>query len=337
MNSYILTGEGISLLIGGKAFAVEKSHINYDEILDCIRAKDFASIPALIDVRETIREKFAAATNELTIEGDEVLFRGTTLSAVITDRIMEMFNAGFDLTPMSNFLTKLYANPSKKAVDELFGWISMNGITISEDGFLYAYKRVQDDFTSFHDNKTMNAVGTYVEMPRNEVDDRSENTCSQGLHFCSQAYLPHYCGGQGQVLLLKIDPADVVSIPTDYDNAKGRACRYLVESVIRGDARQTVETNDVLRQTVIRDAEDVSESNEYKSNYRLGYKDGRGKQRKFKSVEDFLDREWGYDPSIDSDDAERVIETWEIEYPEQYEGYEAGFADGKAKAPKRFV
>ena len=60
-------------------------------------------------------------------------------------------------------------------------------------------------------------------MPRNAVDDRRHNTCSTGLHFCSWAYLPHYHGAQGRVLVLKIDPANVVSIPSDYANAKGRA------------------------------------------------------------------------------------------------------------------
>ena len=29
-------------------------------------------------------------------------------------------------------------------------------------------------------------------------------------------------------MIVKITPADVVSIPTDYNDAKGRACRYEV-------------------------------------------------------------------------------------------------------------
>jgi hypothetical protein len=31
-----------------------------------------------------------------------------------------------------------------------------------------------------------------------------------------------------KIVILEIDPADVVSIPTDYNNAKGRCCRYKV-------------------------------------------------------------------------------------------------------------
>jgi hypothetical protein len=66
-------------------------------------------------------------------------------------------------------------------------------------------------------------------MERNQVDDDKDRTCSTGLHFCSQDYLPSFGSAQGnRVVIVKINPADVVSIPSDYNNAKGRACRYEV-------------------------------------------------------------------------------------------------------------
>jgi hypothetical protein len=37
------------------------------------------------------------------------------------------------------------------------------------------------------------------------------------------------------VMILKINPADVVSIPTDYDGAKGRCCAYEVVAEVVGD------------------------------------------------------------------------------------------------------
>jgi hypothetical protein len=71
-----------------------------------------------------------------------------------------------------------------------------------------------------------NSVGKIVEMERNEVDDNKDNTCSSGLHFCSESYLKSF--GGSRTVIVKINPRDVVSIPTEYDNAKGRACRYEV-------------------------------------------------------------------------------------------------------------
>jgi hypothetical protein len=63
-------------------------------------------------------------------------------------------------------------------------------------------------------------------MERNQVDDDKDHTCSTGLHFCSQDYLNHFSGEQ--VMILKINPRDVVSIPADYSDTKGRCCRYEV-------------------------------------------------------------------------------------------------------------
>ena len=51
-------------------------------------------------------------------------------------------------------------------------------------------------------------------------------TCEQGLHFCSIAYLPNYPGDR--IMKVKINPKDVVSIPTDYQFSKGRTWRYEV-------------------------------------------------------------------------------------------------------------
>jgi hypothetical protein len=71
-----------------------------------------------------------------------------------------------------------------------------------------------------------NSVGKVVEMERNRVDDDKTQTCSTGLHFCGMSYLNHF-GGE-RTVIVKINPRDVVSIPTDYNEAKGRACRYEV-------------------------------------------------------------------------------------------------------------
>jgi len=81
-----------------------------------------------------------------------------------------------------------------------------------------------------HSRSMNNSVGQVVTMPRNKVDDVRANTCSEGLHFCSLEYLPHFgsLSRGDRTVIVKINPADVVSIPQDYNNAKGRTCRYQV-------------------------------------------------------------------------------------------------------------
>jgi hypothetical protein len=136
---------------------------------------------------------------------------------------------------MENMMT----NPSFRAVNELYGFLEKNNLPITPDGHFLAYKRVRENYTDCHTGKMDNSVGKVVEMERNKVDDNQNNTCSSGLHFCSENYLRSF-GGE-RTVIVKINPRDVVSIPTDYDNSKGRACRYEVIGEVGVNPEDNVE------------------------------------------------------------------------------------------------
>jgi hypothetical protein len=91
-------------------------------------------------------------------------------------------------------------------------------------------------------------------MARNAVDDRSEVTCSQGLHFCSQEYLKSFSGDQ--IVVLKINPADVVSIPVDYNNTKGRCAAYQVIDVLSQEDFNKAMNTHILSESVYREVDD---------------------------------------------------------------------------------
>jgi acyl carrier protein len=318
MNSFLRTSTGISLFIANKPYTIQENHQNYQLVKDALREKRWNDIPDLINVAKAIKtyvEATLQGTSDLEVDIDNsiVLFRGEPVNGVLVDRILDMATDQFDVTPMARFLSNLYDNPSNKAVEQLYTWMEANGITITEDGHLLAFKRVRDDFKSFYDGETDNSIGTTPSMPRNKVDDRSDVTCSHGLHFCSQAYLPEYHGGLGKVLLLKINPRDVVSIPTDYHNAKGRACAYLVLDELKGDARVGVEDHNVIPQPVVISSDDVNQSNAFKAGYTAGYKDGRSKKARGTSFDGAF---------VDSD--------------EYTNGYEAGRVDGRNRKPNLY-
>jgi hypothetical protein len=153
------------------------------------------------------------------------------LQDVIAKRILKMNAEGFDARPLVNFLENLYSNPSKTSIDELFLFLDSTDLPITEDGCFIAYKIVKEDYMDIYTGKISNKVGQIVTMPRFTVDDKRENTCSTGLHFCSKDYLKSY-GSSNQktdkCVLVKINPKNVVSIPSDYNNAKGRTCQYEV-------------------------------------------------------------------------------------------------------------
>lgn len=317
-NSYIFMDGGLSLVLNDKPYSVHSSHPNFEEIKDKLRERKFEDIPDLIDMKKVVKafvETHGVGDNEVEIDVDTntVMYRGEVVHNVIVDRIFTLLDRHFTITPLIKFLGNLMRNPSKKAVDQLYTWMEKNGITITEDGFLVAYKRVNDNYKSFYDGKTDNSIGTTPSMPRNSVDDRSEVTCSTGLHFCCHSYLPQYCRGQGRILMLKIDPADVVSIPIDYNYAKGRASRYFVAGELTNKVREVVETKDILDQVVVDDGviENVNVSDDFKNGYQSGYREGRGKKKnRFKTVEH------------------------KIAVLPFTQGYICGFHDGKHKSPK---
>jgi hypothetical protein len=92
-------------------------------------------------------------------------------------------------------------------------------------------------------------------MPRNKVDEDKDRTCSHGLHFCSHGYLSNFSGEK--VVVLKVNPRDVVAIPADYNNTKGRACRYEVVGELSPAEVEKAMHNGLWGSTVITDYDDA--------------------------------------------------------------------------------
>lgn len=240
---YVISGADLTVYINGVPKSADSTHPNYDKLIDLSRSGGFVSDKAdeileLIDIRVQVEKQFADLKQfgRVKVGYDAIYFNDTPVRSYLADRMLEFLRDGHDVGPWAKFMDKLYDNPSKTAVDELFLWLEKANMPITPDGNFLAYKKVKDDFSSYHigpnGDPVWNRVGDTVEMPRNEVDDNRNRTCSAGLHFCSWHYLPSYYGNQGKVVILEINPADVVSIPSDYDNAKGRAWRYVVKGLI---------------------------------------------------------------------------------------------------------
>jgi hypothetical protein len=180
-------------------------------------------------------------------------FKSYDLADAIVAKAIKMSTEGFDTAPLVNFIENLYQNPSKTAIDELFLFLEQSELPITPDGHFIAYKIVRNDYLDIYSVKFDNSVGAVCEMERFEVDDKRTNTCSSGLHFCSKGYLPHY--GQtndSRCMLVKINPADVVSIPNDYNNAKGRTCKYeVVGEVNNVEWRKQLESEDFTTKSVV--------------------------------------------------------------------------------------
>lgn len=220
---YLIQGNNIVVVIGNKSHTISKTHITYNKVLDAIKANDWDSLPDIIEPKKVVLNYGAG---NVSIQGETLYWKGKELNTGLSVRMIQMLQEGFPIEPMVNFMENLYKNPSHRAVTELYGFLEKNNLPITPDGHFLAYKKVRDNFLDVHSGTMDNSVGQIVEMERHEVNDNKDETCSTGLHFCGMSYLNSF--GGARTVIVKINPADVVSIPSDYNEAKGRACRYEV-------------------------------------------------------------------------------------------------------------
>jgi len=222
---FIIQGKNIVVVIGNKSHTISSTHITYTKVLDAIKANDWETVKDVIEPKKVVLNY---GQGNVSIQGETLFWKGAEMHNSLSKRMIQMLQDGFPIEPLVLFMENLLNNPSYRAVNELYGFLEKNSLPITPDGCFLAYKKVRDDYMDIHSGTFNNSVGMTCEMERNKVDDNQNNTCSYGLHFCSKEYLPSFGNSDSRTMILKINPADVVSIPTDYNNSKGRACRYEV-------------------------------------------------------------------------------------------------------------
>lgn len=223
MYPYLITGNAVVVVINNKQHTLSKGNIGFEALIDAIKEGRWEDVPSLASPVTAVR-KFSNGLVDV-VDG-QVTYDGEAIHSVLAQKIADMFEQGFDIRPLTNFMKNLFSNPSKRAVDELYGFLEVGNMPITEDGHFLAYKKVREDYKDVYSGTFDNSVGQVVSMVRNKVDENKDNTCSSGLHFCSFEYLKSF--GGSRIMILKINPADVVSIPSDHFQQKGRTCRYEV-------------------------------------------------------------------------------------------------------------
>lgn len=230
---YLLQGKNIILVIDGKSHTISRdTHLAYSKIVDALKAQDWDALRELVEPAKAI-VNFGAG--HVSIEGEEIFWKGQPFHNSLSTRMIEMYLDGFPIDPMVRFMENLMQNPSKRSVEQMYSFLERNKLPITEDGFFLAFKKVKKgSYMDIHSGTIFNGIGEVVEMDRNQVDDNPDSYCSSGLHFCSESYLQHFGSSDDPIMILKINPADVVSVPKDYNGAKGRCCKYEVVGQVNG-------------------------------------------------------------------------------------------------------
>lgn len=228
MIAYLQHANSVTVILKGDSYNISEAHPKYAKVIEALQTEGMteSKLLKIISTKNAIniygKGRFKVVDNHL--EDD----KGHILHGSLVERILKLHADGKPVKFLCRFLDNLYKNPARHAIDELYLFLERNDLPITDDGCFVAYKGVDDDYYDKYSHTYKNTVGAVMEMPRQDVDDNRENTCSVGFHVGRFEYANEYAGTQGRLMICKVNPADVVSVPPDYDCSKLRTCRYEV-------------------------------------------------------------------------------------------------------------
>ena len=222
---YIITNNSITVVFDGISHTLNDGHLNYAAIRKAIIDRQFDKIPALVDIPKAINRY---SYGNIKIENGAIKYAGQPVHNYICDKIFSFMKEGLPFEPLVAFLDKLMKNPSKRAVNELYSFLEHKAMPITPNGNFLAYKSVDSNWRDHHTGTFDNSIGNTLEMNRNAVCDDTDIGCSFGFHAGSLEYARSFGSGAIRLLIVEIDPSDVVSIPKDSNCQKLRTCKYKV-------------------------------------------------------------------------------------------------------------
>jgi len=237
----VQSGETITVYVDGLPETINRDHSNWERVKQAIRDEQWDQLVPLMNIPKGLVQY---SEGNITIVDDVFLFRGIEVADYLVTKIMEMFHDKMPIQPMVRYFENLMTNPNPEARKDQFKWLEAGNMPITDDGYVIGYKYVDENYKSCHNGVWElkggkdwilntgryydHVIGSIVTMPREKCDENSRATCSTGLHFCSFSYLNSGYTKSKRIVLVKINPRDIVAVPADYSFAKARCCEYEV-------------------------------------------------------------------------------------------------------------
>ena len=235
--NYIITDETITAVINEKSYTLRRDHANAKMVINAIaEGRAEGDVEKLMDISKALN---AYLGNSVEVKDGSVYHRGEVVDECIAKRILNFMEEDLPVEPMTRFLENLYNNPSHNSRAQLYRFLEHKNMPITPDGCFLAYKSVDQDYMDHHTSKFSNRVGQVLSIPRRGVDDNPENGCSYGFHAGSLEYASSFGGGDRRVVIVKINPEDVVSVPNDCEFQKLRTAKYEVVANYAGPLPKT--------------------------------------------------------------------------------------------------
>lgn len=257
---YIIKGTGITLFIDGRPVDIETTDFRYTDALSAAIAHDSDKLLEVIsrcEARFAVKEAIASI-EKTAIFGDldiitsktgevTVTYKMTALPQCLQDKLVDLWRNGCtDFSHYYMFCEKLLANPSEHSRQQLYTFLDGQSLPITQDGNFIAYKGLSYNMVSVHgnpdttvlsgerlsDGRIKNNVGDIIRVRAADVETNPDIFCSTGLHVGSYDYASRF----GQIAVaVEVNPAHVISVPTDCSCQKCRVSEYKVLNVVKDE------------------------------------------------------------------------------------------------------
>ena len=256
----------LTVILKNKAHQVIPDHTNYKLILEALPTATEDELLELVDIEKAIA---TFSQGQVSIVNGKVMFEGEEVHGSISKRIIEFMSKGLPFQPLVNFLENLMKNPSMQSQQELYDFLEHENLPVTEDGCFLAYKAVNSDFKDKWKGTFDNKVGQVCEMRRAKVDDNRGRGCSAGLHAGALNYVATYgsVDAGDNIVIVKINPEDVVSVPSDCNCEKLRTCKYEVVGLYQGELPKPLYKAEFEADSYVDDDEYSTVYDEYDEDY----------------------------------------------------------------------
>jgi predicted metal-binding transcription factor (methanogenesis marker protein 9) len=305
---YIINQNSIVLFINNKIHKVSKESDVYASVISKFDLPENERESAILEVLNPNKTQ-DAENKGFIINDDEVTYQGEKLPKSLSKKVVRLYNENLPLELFENFWKNLKQNPSSQSVNELYEFLEYKELPLTEDGCFLAYKGVRHDMYSSSGNldtkvisgtvdsqgKILNNIGETITVERNNVDDDRNVHCSFGLHVGSLDYARSFAP---VVLVVKVNPKDVVSVPTDHFCQKCRVSSYTVESIFEKEIVHAVvdQNNQPIQSEIVKkinqETQEYSLFKERINNYLLKKRENNESEVSIRKIQNIFSPEY---------------------------------------------